>query len=552
MKTHFRVVSLLPSGVGMVLVWFCQSSYGIAVNTDSIRHLSTSKGLSDGIGFNVYLHPIFQDTESVFGHVNLYPFIVSIVSSLGNMDALNAAKWLHIVVFGLCVYIVVLWSYDKVKSRTIAIGIGLVSALSPSLVYLYSWALTESVSILFVVASLFAFDKFLTNDKIAWLIFSAFLAALGFLSRYLDGGSVIIIILILLITKRGVSMQKRIKLIVNFSAVSISIIGLFLLKNILQLGRPVNPTFSIGFSFADSIYNLTYEFMDWIFGNTWRDYFERISEYFEISDVPFRIGVIICLAVLLGAVYIYHRTIPLKYGSISTPLAFIIGYIIMMSLVLYIREESPWIPRYIAVIYIPALLVVATILTKFVRQVSRRLLIIFLPILLGWFIIFVNASYDNVMRWRDHDFGYLSKDWRGSETIRYLKFYPYIGLIHSNNIRAVRMNMYGMDDHPEVAFRQLEPELPDGSLHWATDTYIVWFHGWKPYYHFQYDILELMASQGLEIEEVLEDGMIFKTTGRQTFISYDNCEDCETVILDSILEEAKLVATSVFDIYIYG
>ena len=237
----------------------------------------------------------------------------------------------------------------------------------------------------------------------------------------------------------------------------------------------------------------------------------------------------------------------IEFRELATPLIFILVYISATYLSLaFSGRNGPYSARFLVPVYTPFLIIVAVILDR-VRKVYIIPVVMFMSF---WLISDATTSYNNIKKWRDYGFGYLSEDWAGSETIGYLNSNPVAGLVYSNQIRAVYINSR-IPDNDGIYFRRLPSELPqDDFTLWTTDRtqnvdlrnidmHVVWFNDGKahraipPHYH----LTSLMASQNLEVVAVLEDGIVL----RRNQESSRYFEDSEAAMLRSIVKDAWLI-----------
>lgn len=531
---------LLASVLGMFLIWLRQYNYGVGIDPDSIAYVDLAENLSKGRSL---------DATSPW-----FPFMLCIVISLDIVDKFSSAAYLNMIAFGLSISIFIVWLSTKIRSHFILLCASIACALFPLLGHEYATAKTESLFTLLVVTSLLTLDMFLDSNKKHWIILAALSAALSFLTRYV-GISIIISIPILVLARTRLSL-RGFKYAVIHLAITVPVIGLYFLQNLLRTGRLFVQQWGWPFSSSYSIDTITSELIKWLFSNTSFDYLETISERLNVNNILIRVVLLLALTTFLGYIFvrIYPRNGLPKFGVLTTPIVFILVY----TLVLWVSLANgnltgSIIPRYLAPICMPFLIVFAVILDRIWGILRRKAYIIAIVNLMSiWLILTALASHSNIKEWLDYGYSYSSKGWADSETIDYLRLNPVVGLIYSNEIRAVRAHGR-IPNSDGVYFRQLPPDLPSmlavGPVPRNIDIYIIWFHGWKYYKPapLRYDFMSLAASQDLQIIAALEDGIILKD-GRD-IPQYS--EDLRAVILESILKEARLVADSpVFDIYL--
>ena len=121
--------------------------------------------------------------------------------------------------------------------------------------------------------------------------------------------------------------------------------------------------------------------------------------------------------------------------------------------------------RYLAPLYVPMLVAGALILNEFFRYAEKRKPLPAPPILQNWnngltkrmaisapaLILMaclslwlsqqVFSNYGNINDWMDNGRGYSSREWTGSEMVRYLRAHPPDGLIWTNQAVALHFWM---------------------------------------------------------------------------------------------------------------
>lgn len=535
---YFSVGSIFIGGLGIVLVWLRQSNYGAGLGPDALAYISIAENLAEGKGLVSW---------SGDGSSPLFPFALSIVISLGSLDTATSAAYINMIAFGLSIWLLIKWLYIKIKSRVILTCMGIACAVSPLLGDAYSNALTEPMFILFIIASLFSLDRFLNDDKEQWLILAALFAALSWLTRY-AGISVTISTLIFLVIRRHLP-SRKLRHIALYSTMTLPIIGLSTLWNYLRIGRLTQPAFGPGFDLLISVDVVSSEFFKWVFGVIGYNYLETLSKNSEISSLLIRVVVLIILVVFVGYKLIrLYRSAPMMSSRLATSSSFVFVYIFTIFGALIYGDIAPIDARFMAPIFVITLVIIATILDQTFNVVSGRLKFVMITGLVClWLTVTAISSYDQVKIWRNEGVGYSSKTWIDSETIGYLRSNPMDGLIYSNNIRAVYANI-GVTNDTEVYYRQLPLNWTDTPFYFGYQVdAVVWFHGWKPYIHTEYDFMMLIALSNLEITAILEDGVVLESSRRPTIFFRD--EALEMVVMRSILKDARLVARGGFDIY---
>lgn len=547
----FYISGLLIGGLGIVLVGLRQLNYGVTLRSDAIQYIRVAENLMEGNGLTDWGDKILIDD---YVNAPLFPFALSIVTSIGIVDRFTASAYINAVVFGLSILILLVWLHVKVRSRFVIAYMGVACALSPLLGNLHASALTDPLFILFVIAALFSLDLFFDSGQARWLVLVALFSVLSWLTRYV-GISVIISTLILLLIRKELSFSQRIKQVVFYSAITLPTISVILLRNYLRIGifthQPLGPKFD---SFI-SIDTVSSELIRWILGANIFDYLETLSENLEISEALIRIATLTAILGVFGYAFTrLRRRTQTIFSATTTPIVFVVVYISTLTVLLAYSDISLDDPRFIAPIYIPVLVVFAVTLDQMIHIYSSKLLIaVIASLMCAWVAVTATDSYDQIKIRRDYGLAYSSKLWSDSETISYLKSNPIDdGQIYSNNIRAVYAHMRVPTD-AKVYYKQLpfdwsNTPFPGDYQLSHDDISIVWFHGLRQYFRarYEYDFSMLVALPNLEIAAVMEDGILFRSS--QSALSVED-GNLENVIMRYVLRDAELVASGEFNVY---
>lgn len=174
-------LSISAAILGAVLVWL-STRQGAGVGGDATIYLNSAKNLAQGIGLGLInpdgtfrLIPYFPP---------FFPLVLSVFSGL-HWDAAVAARWLHILLFGLTLYLVVRTTENLIKDWKFSLALGLLLAFSPVLVPAFSWVMSEPLSIFLGTLAILLLLSFFRNPNQKWVLhLSALLAGLSTLTRY--------------------------------------------------------------------------------------------------------------------------------------------------------------------------------------------------------------------------------------------------------------------------------------------------------------------------------------------------------------------------------
>ena len=572
-KGLYRGGILLLVILGIIIILMRQANYGVGLVVDSLTHTSTAESLLRGEGFITAWNSRPQQ-----GQPPLYALWLSLFTTLDIMDRYSIfgyTGYAGAVVFGLTILASVVWIASRVKSRVIVIIGGGVCAFSPFLGDLFSLALTETLFLLVTVLSLLTLDKFLTNDKRSILILAATFSALSWLTRHM-GITVVISSILVLMIRSGPTFRQKLNSIVAYSSISVLPSSLWMLRNYIVLGQLSERRWATGFGWITSLNLASSEITKWLVGTTGFDYLNRLSRTFGINAASLRIMFLGSIAASVGfsLTHLYRKGIRIDTKGLVVPVLFISVYSVALTASLILTDIDVEM-RYLSPIYVPTVVAAMIILgrcytyaTSGSRSIelsssgriytwNNRLLIIIVAGLFLHLILAISSSHSQIQLWKKQGFGYSSKLWTDSETIHYLRSNPISGQIYSNEARAV-YTQANVPDEVEVHFNQLQAELPDEARYWADsahaqnlEMYVIWFHGWRPFIQTQYDFVQLIHLQDLEIVRILEDGIVLEAphnlAASRSIVDRESAEDS---VIETVLDDTRLVTNSEFDIYL--
>ncbi len=538
------------------LVLLRTNNYGAAIAGDSLLYLSVAENLLDGNSF------VAWHTKRIYlDGAPLFPLAVAGVGLLG-VEVLEAARYLNAAAFGLTVFVTAMWLRCRVAPHFLVLWSACACALSVSLSTSAASVMTETLFLLFATLSLFSLDRFLdTRQK--WLLLTAGLCAgLAWATRYI-GVTVVASALLLLLLQGRTAFPTRIRYAALFAIIAGAPVGLWMLRNVLHTGMPLGVVYPTGFSLLSSLHVASDEFIEWMIGeNAFRFLGARLAEIVagiteggEIVFMSLKVGFLLAVAsgVIYALIRLRRRGYAQSWSIWAVPVAFASIYGVFLTFHLPLIDVNlP--PRYLAPLYVP-LLVAATLFLNEVLRCAAPARSLAMPSFLRkwsggaktiangpalaltaclslWLFSHSYANYSDIRHWVNNGYGYASRQWRDSSTIRYLDNYLHDEDVWSNNATSIQFLL----DAPGRNSNKLPyaRPTPDNLRRWLGidgwirqfDPYIVWFHGVNEA-RYDYDLAELAALPGVQVEAVLEDGVVFKAVGPRIgfHVSYDKNEN---------------------------
>lgn len=220
-----------------------QVNYGPGLQWDSVEYISIARSLRDGEGFTRF----FGGTLRAFPP--LYPLLLT-AASLGVFDPHAVAGPLNAAIMGLTVVIVGAWLRRRLESQLLAAWGVLAVALSPPLLWMASWAMSETTFILLAALALLSIAAYLDSPRRSRLLAAAALAALASLTSYL-GVTVIAVGIAMLLFRRRATPAQRAPAAAVYALIAAAPAALWTLRTYLLTGAPTGDRNYLRYSSGD-------------------------------------------------------------------------------------------------------------------------------------------------------------------------------------------------------------------------------------------------------------------------------------------------------------
>ena len=190
--------------IGTAIIIYATAIYPWAFS-DSTVYIWAARNLAAGLGL------VIQNTSGGYDPLiwfpPLYPVLISIPVLLGT-DALQAARWINAICFGLLLAISSFAVLRISRSRLLGLAIVVLLAINPGLLKIFSGALSEPLFLVLTLAALVVVSLAAEAPEKDWLwILGGLLAGMAFLTRYL-GAAVIVTAILFLVVLKGTWKQR--------------------------------------------------------------------------------------------------------------------------------------------------------------------------------------------------------------------------------------------------------------------------------------------------------------------------------------------------------
>lgn len=512
----FTAGVVVLSALGVVVVLAREAGYGVALHYDSINYIGVARSLASGDGFT----EIYGEGRPYLHWPPLYPLLLA-VAGLLVIDPYDVAGPLGAVVFGLTILIIGGYLLKRLESKYLALWCCAALTLSIPLSWMASWALSESVFILFVMVALIFMHKFLERGQSRWLLlWVAVFSALALLTRYL-GIALVGLVLLTLLMQRGVAVHEKLKNVVMYALISMIPICTWMIRNYVISGDFTG-------SRSEYVRYSLYEIVEgaWLVLREWSSLFD--SWYVSIALVVLVAGIVACMMVVVArtkdAKWYAWRPFYLFGG-------FAVAYVLVLVAAMMLGNTGNGVqPRFLVPAYIPVVVVLVFALDGFlVYERGKAILgrIDDLPwvgsasllglmlwcTLCAWLVYGVQLNIDDIERhisWGTQA-SYANATYGDSELLAYLHGSDFEGVMGSNVTAAVYIYTDSFNEHHYLNrdFREMEAWISSVNNDHG-GVYVVWFHDWYANNLFNYDASDIEKLSFLELIAEFSDGVVFK------------------------------------------
>jgi hypothetical protein len=524
-----KVLVLVLSMVGVLMVLVATSRYGVGTSPDSVTYVSTARNLLAGRGYVTF------DGSPLVVFPPLFPTLLAGIG-LGGIDPLEASRYVNAFCFGLVIFASGLWLLKHSRSEIVAlIGSAAVLFSMPLLgVSVMAWS--EPLFILFSLLFLLEIEEYLGNGRRLALVLSAIFAALATLERYI-GVTVILTGLILLILQRRTALGRRFVNATTFGLIATLPIGLWVVRNVLVSSKLTGVRGPSPYTLVQHVYNALDVVTTWVLPSS------SSSEAAGLSILPLSLRTIVQSAMLpplprfIIAILLFIAIVAVLVLSImrsrnhkersnlpqaAPMLCFLIVYpsvLITIAAVSWSRE--PINSRYMSPIYIPLISLVALAMDagadflgrRFRGLAPKRLLFAAFCIWLAYPLCYGVGRVVHLAR--DGAGGFSKPSWRNSALILYLKQHPPAGQVYTNSQYALYL-LTGTSARlspRKYTYQSHDPTSDDlvrfrESLASSDDTYLAWFENEDSSY--LYDVQDLRSRFDVEVVVTTPSGVLYR------------------------------------------
>jgi hypothetical protein len=489
--------------LGTAAVLLTTARYGAGTSPDSVTYISVARNLAAGEGLIAYTG------ETLAVHPPLYPALLAVSAALMRVDALDAARVLNAVLFGLVVFLSGLLFVRHLRSSGAMVLLGTVAVLfARPLIAAACMALSEMLFIALMLVFLLALDAQFRRGDTGSLVLAAAAAALAGLTRYTGIALIPVGGLALLLFHRreaGSGMRKA----WIFTAAAVGPYIAWLAHNQFFAGAPFGERAVSEVSLMKVLALIGATLKQWYLPGV-------LTSHAALG--PYIIG-LFALAVVGGLALMWasSRTSFLRHSPL---LMLGVIYLVLILVAASTTAFDPVGDRLLAPVFVPLTIVLFVAAEQLADFIGGRLRVsmlrVALPVVVALWLSYPLWESARVVRMHaEQGVGFTSRYIRGSLTLRYARsgaLRSFGGPVFTNapDVLYLLAGMSARMSPSKSMYASRRPIRKPADLRfWPPDRgSLVWFD-WiaRP---FLYTPAELQA--GADIEEVarLKDGIIYR------------------------------------------
>jgi len=455
------LVIILLSLVGSIAIAF-STRWGPWAYSDSTAYVVSARTFLEEGKLGYYVPS--GGFERLTHHPPLYPLALSTIGLFG-VELLDAARWLNVVLFGATIFTTGAFSYRLLRSSWLAISLSAGMFAIPTLVDIFSGAMSEPLCLFTSVVGTFMLVLYLETQQRCYLILAASAAGMAFLTRYI-GVFAIAAGLIALLALSHNTWKERLKNLVQYGLVSVvpnAIWWLYVYLNTASYGaRQIVARVDLGKALVELRLLLMEVFWNWL------PFTKNFTYSYNLALKTLLLLGLLCFLLMGAAIGKWWKDRQTARGYRNeftyflTWSIFCIAYLIFLSYSFIYTTPHPDIdPRILLPIQFGLLIALLSASLLFLRLLRLPSWCSLGPIALVLVYILANlpTSIDLVSKYYRYGGGYTNGTWHSSTTLQVLNTLPEDIPIITNQAAAVLL----WTDRSAYDFCELSCNQPQGT-----------------------------------------------------------------------------------------
>ncbi|MEX2030863.1 MAG: glycosyltransferase family 39 protein [Anaerolineales bacterium] len=231
------LAAMILAGLGVAALDRAMN-WGAGLRNDSYLYIVGADNIAAGLGYSRFTGE--GEIRPINHNPPLYSAWLAVSKGAAGVPTAEAARASNLALFGVTVVGVVFLVWKLSASPLASLGAGLLVAVSPGMIDVYSMVMTEPLYLPLTLAALYLLSEELREHHPGRLIGSALLIAAAYLTRYV-GISLIATAVVGFLAARGAIWQRAARLGV-FLGLSAGLPALWLIRNLVLTGSATNRT----------------------------------------------------------------------------------------------------------------------------------------------------------------------------------------------------------------------------------------------------------------------------------------------------------------------
>lgn len=412
--------------LGAILIAY-STSWGPWVFSDSTVYITVARNFIEGRGFGL-VNPsgVFRP---LYHFPPLYPLILSSLSALG-LNILDAARVLNITLFASFVVILGSAFYYTTKSMWVTIIYTCTIALLPELLKIFSGAMSEPLSICLGFSGLILLGVYIEKQSRFLLYCSALLVGLATITRYIAVAYLLAGLSVLLLLDRNGWRRKLVDIFQYFLIGIIPLVAWFIWlngqKNTARIFHMSSHIWSDLGPLRKDVIGITW---------SWLPFSDKLAPISYNSQKYILLFILLLIASLIILIKRRQKNWGRENHIVilaATFGVFILAYLLSLAFAYIFTVPQPDIDQRILLpVHLAGMVLILGLLSYIVNLGSQLKTLRYLQLLpLIYLITFLPGSFGILQDYHQAGYGYTSKYWRESPTVKaVLEMPPNIALI---------------------------------------------------------------------------------------------------------------------------
>ena len=411
-KSYLILVLISLAGVLAILY---STSWGVGMGHDQLGYIQGAQNLARGQGYS-HFTPM-GELKPTMQWPPLYSLTLSLFETVG-INVFAGARWLNALLFGINIFLVGYLAYLKTDLWHAVFGSFLILT-STVVLYVHTMAFSEPLYIFLGLAGLYFLDRYLTNSKSYFLIFSAATMGAAALTRYMGVTLMATLcVSILLFGKRALRRRFVDCFIAGFVA-SLPLL-IWMVRNRLVTGQTSTRQLQIHLIKARHVRQGLYTIALWF-----------MPERFLSSSMALILFAVVGIVIGLFLIVWFrnHSASTFFYLNVAYILLYCLGLVFFIS---FVSLDLAFDARYLSPVFVSFVLILTLCIHRITIQ-ARKPIVIGVAVVCVCCSVFYAARALHFVKLSHQDgSGWESRSWKQSELVSAVKDLPGDALIYAN------------------------------------------------------------------------------------------------------------------------